>query len=62
MTTANHRNPLSGVNFGYSGSGSSELATDIDTLRQEVYGTQESYDETFSIVSERGLTRLDIAV
>lgn len=60
LTLLPHRNSLSGVNFGYSGSG--ELAADIDKLRQEVYGAQESYDEVFSMVSERGLTRLDIAV
>lgn len=62
MTLLPHRNVLGGVNFGYSGSGSGELATDIDRLRQEVHGAQESYDEVFSMVSERGLTRLDIAV
>lgn len=62
LTLLPHRNPLSGVNFGYSGSGSGELATDIDRLRQEIYGAQESYDEVFSTVSERGLTRLDVAV
>ncbi|MGV0870432.1 hypothetical protein [Corynebacterium kalidii] len=62
LTLLPHRNVDSGVNFGYSGSGSGALATDIDRLRQEVYGAQESYDEVFSMVSERGLTRLDIAV
>lgn len=62
ITLLPHRNVLSGVNFGCSGSGSGALATDIDTLRQEVHGAQEDYDAIFSVVSSRELRSLDLPV